>query len=282
MKSDLLPPAEMQRELALAMRYMQEQGSAQDCSRLTALLSGERAPGAAAEWERRMDASGGVALEADSERGPSVAGTALALMKLHDQRIHGSAAAGRMLAFVRRSQCSDGRWLPADGAADLKSTLALTSAAAFWLAVLAPEQTDSLGRAARVLQAELVGTVLAQAEPRTLAQVAAFAWRYLGAESELCRRAFGALASYLPAPGSWRKRMGLSARRRGRLSAAALADALTCFLLVGLGGVYTVPVHGALSELGRAQGEDGSWPGDAAGVETTLAAVRVLLGYGLW
>jgi hypothetical protein len=321
--------AETNHNLALATAFVQGHGSDMDRSRLGAILTGERAKGAAAYWEKLMHQVGAAPHGLTPGAPPALEATLQVLAMMRDQEIHGSAAASRMLAYLRRAQDPDGFWReqplvyagPGEGLVPMAGSpggaaatsagdaagravgagvgwapggpgpamvrpaeLALTSGAAFWLAVLQPEQTEPLRLAARALSAALAGDLLRRADARTLAQVAAFAWRFEGPDSELCRRAFGMLAGWLPAPGAWRRRLGLPVRRRGRLAAGTLAWCLTCCLRVGMGGVYTLPLHAALVELARLQREDGSFggAGDPGAVEATLGAIRVLLGYGVW
>ncbi|HEY3365846.1 MAG TPA: prenyltransferase/squalene oxidase repeat-containing protein [Symbiobacteriaceae bacterium] len=190
----------------------------------------------------------------------SLAATADMLALLKDlPPLAGSPMASRALAFLRRRQRVDGAWaeLPEAPAGDP----ALTARVAYTLLTMEPESINPVARGSAwlrtALSAESAG---GRASALTLARAWGVWYKILG-------------------PRSHEPLWVLDQLRRRELDPAELVGWLNCALEMDAGGRLLLPLAKDLARLAGLQQADGAWPG---GVEPTLAALRVLRGYGIF
>lgn len=219
------------------------------------------------ELEALQNADGGFPVGGQPGAPSSVVATCHVLAEMCDMPpLAGSPSASRAVAFLRRTQLSDGSWLEPPQTAALaagqagQSPSALTADATYTILTLEPEHQDPIRRAETWLRRKLAGDQGGnETSTRTLGLAWAIWYRQLGARAHEVGWAFHHLS-------------------RRELTPTERAANLSLALDVSAGGRFTVSIVQALAKLAAAQQEDGSWDGS---VGTTLVALRVFRGYGV-
>lgn len=181
------------------------------------------------------------------------AATTCAMLSLFKEipPLSGAPMASRALAFLRRTQETNGAW---------QGDTELTAAAAYALLTMEPEHQDPLVRASRWLR-QALGQVGAGEQASNLALIhAAALWgRVLG-------------------PGATETAWAYDLLARRELRAGESARWLTTVVETGLEARFFPVILQQLQNLAASQGADGSWEGAVA---TTLTALRAFRGFRL-
>lgn len=226
------------------------------------------------EFEALQNPDGGFPARQEPGAPSDIDPTCCALWQLGDlPPLGGSPMADRALAFLRRSQGTDGTWREVPEAEHLVEPGArgeapgsgayLTAGAALCLAAMSPGHRDPVDRALVWLRREVGDGSAGALYPQTLAMLAALLWWQDPGD--------GLIEPVLHRLGATEPDAGL------------LAWWLSGALQVSFGGRFVVRLAGNLAALAALQQPDGAWPA-ADGqmqVETTIQALRVLRGYRL-
>lgn len=273
MSADLgLPSIDVDR----ARAYVLAHGGSWHIARLAGIFG---APGpdreVAREFEELQNPDGGFPLLQKAGNPSSIDATCAVLAQLKEMPpLAGSPMASRAVAFLRRTQATDGSWSESEAVAAIGAALPdadlpeskgyLTAIATYTLMTLEPGHVDPIARGQSWLRVDLGREISATGiYSRTLGLAAAIWYKVLGPTSQEAAWAAHVLG-------------------QRSLDAGDLAWTLSIALEVGTGGRFLVGILQGLHGLAAMQREDGAWP-SAAGLEldATLTALKVFRGYGL-
>lgn len=186
----------------------------------------------------------------------------------------GSPMASRALAFLRRTQRTDGSWVEPPAVQERSPFWAkgeeplavgyLTANATYMLMTMEPEHMDPIARGSRWLRMELGRNGQGEHAYAQTLFLAAAVW------------------SKMVGPNSNEKGWAYDLLSRRELEASTLAWWLTTVMETGLEARTFSLVLKQLQQLAALQQADGSWPAEEGfPVEATLTALRVFRGFRL-
>ncbi len=259
-----------------ARAYVLAHGGLREQARIEGIFGrGEPERQVSRELEQLQNPDGGFPIRQEPGAPSSVDTTCYILAQLKDiPPLAGSPMASRALAFLRRTQATDGHWEESEAiqataphwakAENPQAAAYLTAVATYTLMTIEQEHLDPIARGSRWLRMELGRYGEGEKAPAQTLFLSAAIW------------------SKMVGRNSNEKGWAYELLQRRELDAPALAWWLTTIMETGLEARFFGLVIKQLARLASMQKEDGSWPAeDGFPVEATITALRVFRGFRL-